>query len=125
MDCEGLGADARIESMDKHGSIAMADIGRALKTIAEEPAHSDLTTMEAEVWARIDRERARTEAALTGLQGPVQVLMSPATAIISALLIGAVIGATSLQGAGQAGPMSAFSTSAPYAPSTLLGGAPR
>ena len=38
---------------------------------------------------------------------------------------GAMIGATSLQGAGPASPMSAFSASTPYAPSTLLGGAPR
>ncbi|XBQ17382.1 MAG: hypothetical protein ABL308_05750 [Oceanicaulis sp.] len=103
----------------------MPDIDRVLKQIAEEPAEADLTTVEAEVWARIDKARSSAETGLTGLAGPVRIVTSPAAAILSALLIGAAIGATSLQGAGPAGPMSAFSASAPYAPSTLLGGAPR
>ena len=108
-----------------HGSRAMTDIDHVLKQIAEEPVKADLPTVEAEVWARIEKERSYTETGLTGIAGPVRILTSPAAAILSALLIGAVIGATSLQGAGQAGPMSAFSASAPYAPSTLLGGTPR
>lgn len=103
----------------------MMDIDRVLKKIAEEPTEADLTTMEAKVWAHIDKDRRHGEAGLTGLGGPVQVLTSPAAAVLSALLIGAVIGATTLQSAGPADPMSAFSASAPYAPSTLLGGAPR
>lgn len=103
----------------------MTDIDRVLKQIAEEPAEADLTTVEAEVWARIDKERSYAKTGLTGPAGPVRILTSPAAAILSALLIGAAIGATSLQGAGPVGPMSAFSASAPNAPSTLLGGAPR
>ncbi len=108
-----------------YGSRAMTDIDRVLKQIAEEPAKADLTTVEAEVWARIEKERSYAETGLTGFAGPVRILTSPAAAILSALLIGAMIGATSLQSAGPASPMSAFSASTPYAPSTLLGGAPR
>ena len=108
-----------------HGSRAMTDIDRVLKQIAEEPVKADLTTVEAEVWARIEKKRPCAEIGLTGFSGQVRILTSPAAAILSALLIGAMIGATSLQGAGPASPMSAFSASTPYAPSTLLGGAPR
>lgn len=107
-----------------HGSRAMTDIDRVLKQIAEEPVKADLTTVEAAVWARIEKERSYAETGLTGIAGPVRILTSPAAAILSALLIGAMIGATSLQGAGPASPMSAFSASTPYAPSTLFGGAP-
>ncbi|WP_273148026.1 hypothetical protein [Oceanicaulis alexandrii] len=103
----------------------MTDIDCVLKKIAEEPVEADLITMEAEVWERIEKERFYAETGLTGFSGPVRILTSPAAAILSALLIGAMIGATSLQGAGPTSPMSAFSASTPYAPSTLLGGAPR
>ncbi len=103
----------------------MTDIDRVLKKIGEEPATADLTAMEAEVWARIDEQRPDTQTGQWTFGGPVQILTSPAAAILIALLIGAVIGATSLQSSGAAGPMSAFSASAPYAPSTLLGGSPQ
>ena len=43
-----------------HGSRAMTDIDRVLKQIAEEPVKADLTTVEAAVWARIEKELART-----------------------------------------------------------------
>lgn len=101
----------------------MADLDKILDQLSKEPAGKDLTPLEAEVWAQIDADRTQNENLLGFGAGPVQLLRSPMLAIISALLIGAVIGATSLQGAQSAGPMGAFSTSAPYAPSTLLGGA--
>ncbi len=101
----------------------MADLDKLLDQLSKEAAGKDLTPLEAEVWARIDAEGSQNND-LSGFgAGPVQLLRSPALAIISALLIGALIGATSLQGAQSAGPMGAFSASAPYAPSTLLGGA--
>jgi len=103
----------------------MTDIDRVLKKIAEEPTDTDLITIEAEVWARVDQQRPPAETRLSGLARPAQILANPATAIVSALLIGVLIGASSLHTQSQLGPMSTFSASAPYAPSTLLGAAPR
>lgn len=101
----------------------MADLDRLLDQLSKEPAQRDLTPLEAEVWSQIDAERTQNEDLLGLGGGPVQLLRSPALAVVSALLIGAAIGATSLQGTQSVGPMGAFSASAPYAPSTLLGGA--
>lgn len=103
----------------------MTDLDRLLKQIADEPAPADLTTVEAEVWARIDQDPARPVWARTGAGGSAAVLRLPALAVLSALLIGAAVGAATLQGRSPDGPMSAFSVAAPYAPSTLLGGASR
>lgn len=103
----------------------MTELDSVLKQIADEPAKADLTRLEAEVWARIDQDRNEPVMRSAGFDGPVAALRSPVSAIFFALLIGAVIGGTSLQSHSSIGPMSAFSSSVPYAPSTLLGGAVR
>lgn len=101
----------------------MADLDRLLDALSEAPAAKALTPLEAEVWSKIDAEREQKDHLFGFGSGPVQLLRTSALAVLSALLLGAVIGATSLHGAQSVGPMGAFSASAPYAPSTLLGGA--
>jgi len=99
----------------------MTDIDRALDALAEEEIDADLTMVEAEVWAQIDANRAGILVQADGSVGLVQALRPNALAIAGALLIGAMIGAASLQPEQARGPLAAFSSTSPLAPSTLLG----
>ncbi len=99
----------------------MPDIDRVLEQIAAEPPVADLTTIEAEVWAKINHESAAPLSSPIGI-GQVQALRSTGAAVLGALAVGVAIGVASLHGPVAAGPMSAFSASTPYAPSTILGG---
>ncbi len=99
----------------------MTDIDRTLDALADEEVETDLTIVEVEVWAQIEADRVGTVVNADGTVGLMQVLRPPSLAIIGALLIGAVIGAASLQPEQASGPFAAFSSSTPLAPSTLLG----
>lgn len=99
----------------------MTDIDRTLDALAEEEIDADLTTVEAEVWARIDADRAEVALQADGTIGLLQALRPSTLAVIGALLIGGLIGAADLQSEPAGGPLSAFSATTPLAPSTLLG----
>ncbi len=100
----------------------MSDIEKTLDTLAGEDIDVDLTTVEAEVWVQIDAERdGAAVLQADGTLGLVQSLRSPSLAVLGALMIGVAIGASSLQPDAGPGPLAAFSSSSPLAPSTLLG----
>ena len=99
----------------------MTDIDRTLDALSEEEVDADLTLVEAEVWAQIDADRAGEMVQADGSIGLIEVLRPSTLAIIGALLVGAVIGAASLQPEPAQGPFAAFSSNSPLAPSTLLG----
>jgi hypothetical protein len=99
----------------------MTDIDRTLDALAHQQVDADLTLVEAEVWAQIDADRAGALVLADGTAGWVQALRPHALAIAGALLIGAMIGAASLPPEQTRGPLAAFSSTSPLAPSTLLG----
>ena len=92
------------------------DLDDLLPRLRAEPADRDLSSLEPQVWARIDGRRQ-------GRLAPAMFAHVRAGAVIAALGIGMVAGGASAVERQQDKPeVGAFSVASGLAPSTLLGG---
>ena len=107
-------------------SAVKKNIDALINDLKSEPLNRDLSSLEAEVWERID---ARNSTGFVGTPAAVTTngrffatpAVSRTAAVALAIAIGLVVGLFGAPAPSSSGDLSVFSVDAPYAPSGILG----
>ena len=107
-------------------SAVKKNIDALINDLKSEPLNRDLSSLEAEVWERIDaRKPTGFQSAPATITTDGRLFATPAVsrtaAVALAVAIGLIVGLFSAPTPAASGDLSVFSVDAPYAPSGILG----